>query len=256
MNDKNDPFGELKRLIRENRDRITILEEEIDIKLQMEYYKYTREAKRRRKLVDTDVLIERLFDQSEDADRKKETLVDLASANDVLALRALERFKNDPLPGFEKWAVLACQECKMLISSNLLNDSPVFISTGLGGKNLKLRYSLGMGAAGDDELTDFQQRIINSEMDFAFKNCDSEIEECNFNGKMAIFTVLIPLDIDVRDLLTGIIKSINQFGSFLKESFIITNMHKITVAQVEKEFAEIGQLDDENTMLNFNDDEE
>ena len=46
MRDKNDPFSELRRLIQENPDRVTILEEEIDLKLQMEFYKSIRKAQK------------------------------------------------------------------------------------------------------------------------------------------------------------------------------------------------------------------
>lgn len=238
MREKNDPFRELKRLIQQNPERVTILEEEIDIKLQMEYYKLTREAK---SIVDTynlDQVVAEVFAPMVDVADKKKKLILLASFNDVSAFRAIERYQENPDPGLEKWAILAYQESRMLISSQLLDDVPVFISTGLGGKGRKLRYSIAMANSQGDSFSEFQQKIILSEMEFIFKSQKSDIETTDFKSNIVLFSVLIPLEVDVRELLNKSIRAINQFGSFMKESFMITNMQKITVEQMEAELRE------------------
>jgi hypothetical protein len=256
MSNLKDPFGELKRLVKENPDRITILEEEIDVKLQMEYFRFSREAKKESHLPDVGELVSSLLEPTGDLDSKKKLLASLASINDVAAFRAIESYKNDPSPELAKWAILAFQESRMLISSKILDESPVYISTGLGGRDRKLRYSIGIASCGNDDFTDFQKRIIASEMDFSFKNRNSEIEETSFYCNVAVFGVLIPIDVDLRELMKSAIKAVNQFGSFLRESFMITNMHKISPQQASIDLLNNDKVPLDDELNNTFDDEE
>ncbi len=256
MRDKNDPFSELRRLIQENPDRVTILEEEIDLKLQMEFYKSIRKAQKNISNYNLEWVIDELFNPNSDVGNKKTMLTVLSAFNEVAAFRAIERYRTNPDTGLEKWSVLAYQSSRMLLSSKLLDSVPLFISTGLGGKDRKLRYSVGMSSASGIELNDFQQKIILSEIDFLFKKNHSEIEHSEFFENIALFVFLIPLEVDVRQLLNQSILSINQFGSFLKESFMITNMQKITVTQMQDDLLKEHQSEQNSLNTDLKDDEE
>lgn len=250
MSNNNDPFEELKRLIRENPDQITILEEEIDVKLQMEYYRAAHRAKSQAEQHTTEALSDELFDEEVTLKRKKKVLTLLASINEVPALRAIERFKDKPDSGLEHWSVMAFQESKMLISSQLIGGVPVFISTGLGGKDRSLRYSVALGGITDEYFTDFQIKIIRSEVEYVLKKSNSVLEEFGVLNNMAVLTVLIPIELDVRAILRECIGSANQFGSFLNETFVITNMRKINFDTVEADFKKSDEDFEEHSDFN------
>lgn len=256
MRDKKDPFSELRRLILENPDRVAILEEEIDIKLQMEFYRLVREANDSNEVYALDHVIDELFDPGADVLQKKRLLILLASTDNVVAFRAIERYREHPDKGLEKWAVMAYQSSRVLISSQLLGDVPLIIATGLGGQGQKLRYSIGLAGSTGVDFSEFQRKIILSEMGFLFKGLQAIIETSEFHGDIGLFTVLIPLEVDVSSLLDQCIAAINQFGSFLQESFMITNMLKITAGQMQDEL--LGEQNVFNTdfELDLNDDEE
>ena len=54
--------------------------------------------------------------------------------------RAIESFLEIAEEILHDWAVLALNESRMLLESKFLDESQVFISTGLGGKEEKFRY--------------------------------------------------------------------------------------------------------------------
>lgn len=256
MREKKDPFSELRRLIQENPDRVTILEEEIDIKLQMEFYRLVREANNSKEGYVLDHVINELFNPGSDAVHKKRMLVLLASTYDVAAFRAIERYREHPDSGLEQWAVMAYQSSRVLISSQLLGDVPLIIATGLGGQGRKLRYSIGLAGSKGGDFSDFQRKMILSEMGFLFKGHQAIIEASEFHGDIGLFTVLIPLEVDVNGLLDKCIAAINQFGSFLQESFMITNMLKITAGQIQDELLGKQNVFNTDFKLDLNDDEE
>ena len=123
-------------------ENLTVLEEQIDIELQMEYFDLSGEVK---KNINKDkVLSEKdmIFLNDISLDEKKELLCKLASVEDVAAYRTLEKYLKQSPQDIYKWAFLALQESKMLLESSFLDENRVFISTGLGGKGRKLRYNV------------------------------------------------------------------------------------------------------------------
>lgn len=60
----------------------------------------------------------------------------------------------------------------------------------------------------------------------------------------------------MNGLLDKCIAAINQFGSFLQESFMITNMLKITAGQIQDELLGKQNVFNTDFKLDLNDDEE
>ena len=114
-------------------DNFSVLEEQIDVELQMEYYKYGKQISREESSVEVLSRKDDLFRQDVPLDDKKNLLVLLAAVNEVEAFRAIENYVKKPDEGLHDWAVLALQESRMVIHSMLLDEQQVFISTGLGG---------------------------------------------------------------------------------------------------------------------------
>jgi len=91
-------------------DNFSILEEQIDIELQVEYFKFKREEK----AILTDDLIDKYIIDLNNPDvlvqDKKRVLVLLASVDKVEAYRSIEKYSKNPDPELREWSILAFQE--------------------------------------------------------------------------------------------------------------------------------------------------
>ena len=160
MEDEN-LYDKIKELFGNIPDNFSILEEEIDIDLQLEYFEFSRKHR-------NDIEREEILKHKDDvfipilsSSSKKSLLVQLASIDDVEAYRTIEKYVSKPDTGLRDWAVLAFQESRMLLESKLLDENQVFISTGLGGKENKLRYFIVIMTKKNADFTDFQKDIVS-----------------------------------------------------------------------------------------------
>jgi len=222
---------------------ISVLEEEIDVELQIQYFKTSKECK---KNLDREYVLERkedLFTEDISYEDKRSLLCKLASIDDVAAYRSIELYnaKSDFL--LEEWSKLAYQESKMLLQSALLDQAPLFISTGLGGKGTNLRYFCVISSKDYKPFTHTQEKVIRSEFEFGFRKHKAEIESIECCGYYAVVTVLIPLEVGLKKLFKGIIMNCNDLGDFLNTSFLITNVKKLSYTEIEEIIAKERNLE-------------
>jgi hypothetical protein len=203
---------------------VSILEEQIDADVQLEYYNHTQ------KLKDTfspdDVLKDKdnLFHPGMALEEKKDLLVKLASIDSIEAYRTLEKYTSGSFKQLKDWAILAMQECRLLLESKLLDSSQVLISTGLGGKGLKLRYFTVLVARENIPYNTFQQKIVTEETMFAMKKGKGELEDLQFDQELCTILSIIPLQIPVQRLFDEMIRECNHYGDFIHPRYIITNV--------------------------------
>src|SRR5208337_659902 len=138
--DQDNLYDKIQELLGNLHGNFNILEEQIDIDLQLEYFETSKDIKKSLDKKETLNNMESLFSSSLSIDAKKNLLIRLASVDQVEAYRSIERYMLEPDPLLKDWATLAMQESKMLLESIFLDQNQVFISTGLGGKGKKLRY--------------------------------------------------------------------------------------------------------------------
>jgi len=242
MEDFENIYDKIKELFGDYPNRLTILEEQIDISLQMEYFEISREVK---KNLDKEAIMnnsEKLFDPDYPLASKKELLPMLASIEKVEAYRIIERFLKDPPPELRNWAVLALQESKMLIESRLLDENKVFISTGLGGKGNKLRYFVVIIGKNITEFSELQKKIIKNELEMTLKKYNSRIEEMNFLCSFATLLTIVPMNVTIKQVFREAINECNQFGNFLAENFIITNVKVLNYNEIREFIKKQNQL--------------
>ena len=243
-------FDKLKRMIEEDPDNVSILEEVIDVNLQMKYFKVSVKAK---KDLDVDGVLsmkDNLFDTEMPLKDKKKLMAQLASVNKVEAFRTLEQYSLSPDKELRAWSVLALQESRMLIHAVLLDKSPVFISTGLGGRSNKLRYFVVFVTRNGESFTPVQQSLVTGELEFIGKKYQAEIEEVKFHPNYATAVMLIPLRESVKDLLTSVINSCNEYGEFLFPSFMVTNVKRLSHKDIHKAIKESINPDEDEVSLN------
>ena len=227
-------IANMKDLIEKYAGNIAILEEAIDIKIQKQYFK---ESRKQKETLDRSKVLagkEDLFSPGMSDHEKKALLCQLASIDSVEAYRAIESYKTDPDQGLADWAVLAYQESKMLLQSSFLNEKPLFISTGLGGKDNMLRYFIVLFTKRGQVFTDLQKRLLNGEIDFSFRKNKGKIEELEFNDSSVSITGLVPIEVSLKLMLSEIIKQCNDIEEFLSPSLLVTNVKKLTLKEVEE----------------------
>ncbi|TAJ10486.1 hypothetical protein DMA11_18825 [Marinilabiliaceae bacterium JC017] len=227
-------FDKIRDVLDKNPDNVSVLEEEIDVDLQMTYFKASRKIK---KALDTELVLENkdlLFSDEVLEEEKKQLLLSLASVNEVIAFRTIERYLNNPDSGLKDWGTLALQESKMLLQSSLVDKAPMFISTGLGGKGHKLRYFIVLLEKTDNKFIEWQERTIQNEFEYRLKKCAGNLEEVVFNNEAAMVTALIPLQANLQELLSAVVNSCNELGGFLSESFMVTNVKKMNYQEIQE----------------------
>jgi hypothetical protein len=215
-------------------NNLNILEEQIDVDLQMEYYEY---SKNQHKEVDEKEIIEKkdtIFEKNISLEDKKNLLVRLASIENIEAYRTIEKYLKRPNRKLHDWAKLAYQESRMLLESKLLDENQILISTGLGGKGLKLRYFVVFYTKNGQLFTNLQRKILKSELEYAFRRCYSEMEALEFEDNLASILCIIPLNVSIQDLFLKVLHECNQFGNFIDENYIITNVKCFSFPEIRE----------------------
>ena len=109
----------------------------------------------------------------------------------------------------------------------------MYISTGLGGKGQNLRYFVVFIANEIiDEYSSIQLKMIRDELQYGLKACDGFLEEISFISELAVALLLLPVKTDIQALFSGIINECNQYGDFIRQDIIITNVKKMTVEEI------------------------
>lgn len=225
-------YEKLQEYLGIREDSISILEENIDTDIQLEYFQHSRNLnsfKTEEEIIrDKDII----FDMQLPIDEKKSALIELASLNNVEAYRTIEKYLHQPNIKLYKWACMALQESKLKLESNLLDESKALISTGLGGKGLKLRYFIVLFTPDGEKLSQYNAQTIRKELNFYLPRCGAELEDILFEKSFASILAIIPLKVDLQELFRKIIKECNDLGDFLYDDFIITNMKAMSVDEI------------------------
>jgi len=233
MDHSDDIYDNLRDVIKNIPNNYRILEETIDIEVQKDYFESSRDI-----LLDpnNDVLSEMIDKLENDAFSTEEgrtLLQKLALIDSVEAFRAIEKYSLQPNPELKEWSVLALQQSKMVLHCSLLDEQQVFISTGLGGKNDKLRYLLIFPFNNTvPPISNFQCISLEKELQYFLSKNDGEMESVNFEKEYATALILLPLKAPVSDIIKDILTECNQLGNFLSHNAMITNMKNFSHEEI------------------------
>lgn len=217
-------YEKLQEYLGLEENSINILEQTIDPDTQIEYFEFSRNYTHTKTEAEIIRSKDVLYDNDHSLERKKSTLVELASLHNSEAYRAIEEYSLQPNNNLHDWACLALQESRLHIETDLLNENKVLISTGLGGKGLKLRYFIVLFTPNDSEISKLQQEIIKNELAFYLPKFGAELEDVLFEESFASILTVIPIKVHLKNLINTIIGECNQLGNFLFPDFIITNV--------------------------------
>jgi hypothetical protein len=220
---------------------INIIEEQINSDTQLEYFEFSKTHQNNSSPEEVFLIKDDIFKTDIPLDHKKKILVQLAAINSIEAYRTIEKYLKNPGIMLYEWAYLALQESRLLIESNLLDENKILISTGLGGRGFKLRYFIVFFTATSLPITALQKKIIENELSYGLRRNGGEIESIIFDDNFACILSMIPMQIAVKKLFSKIIYECNQFGNFLFEDYIITNMKILSFDEIN-ELLEINNI--------------
>ncbi|HPY83167.1 MAG TPA: hypothetical protein PLU45_07400, partial [Bacteroidales bacterium] len=124
-------------------------------------------------------------------------------------------------------------------------------------KGYKLRFFIALVHAEKENFNDTQKKLITNEVEYAVQSSQGEMESVDFENDLAKITALIPINASVKKTIKNAITECNQYGNFLSEHFLITNIKKLesfeiytiinqrTINQYSEEFDEFDEEDDE-----------
>lgn len=239
MEEHENLFEKIKEILGDNPGNLTVLEQKIDMDLQLEYYQCSMRIREQRSETWALEHLPGLEEADYAVDLKKELLARLASIPRVECYRAIEAYIEHAPECLATWAFLALNESRMLLESKILDENQVFISTGLGGKDEKLRYFVVLMTQTKVDLTSTQKMVIENEFDYILKKFDAEVEKVDFSDYLATITLLLPMNHSLKTVFKEAIDECNRYGHFLNDDFIVTNVKVLSFREI-KDFLERG----------------
>ena len=230
----NNIYEKLRDLLEKAGGKYSILEEQVDVDLQMKFFEFSNNLRRNKRSYEEIIgNIDTLYDVEADLERKKIILAELSECDTVEAFRELEKFLKHVDAKLKPWALLSFQHCRIGLESHLLDEHKVFISTGLGGKDDKLRYFIAFKNKKGIEFSETQIKIIDNEFPFIFKKNDCIIENTQYLDQYFSILAIMPVDCVLNDIITAAIDEVNLYGDFLQSDYLITNVKKLEKKDIE-----------------------
>jgi hypothetical protein len=222
-------------------DSFALIDEAIDLSIQEEYFSFSE-------TIDFDNLdyeeilteSDKLFDKHTPIESKKRILVLLAHLGTAESCRTVEKYLKISEGNLRDWALLALKECRTFLESLLLQEEGGFISTGLGGKDNKLRYYFIAGSKDGLPFSETHRKTLKKGFETISHKYKSEIEEINFEATYAMIGILIPMHVAVGEVIEEGISECNKMSEFLFPDYYVTNVKKPTPEEISKYLEEIS----------------
>lgn len=247
MNKERDPFKKFQESLEGLEGNLHILDTHVPVEEQMEFFRYSEILKDEYDENSIDEQIERLNFKTTSLLDLKHALSLLSVSGDIKAYRAIENYNRFPDPRVKNWAVLALLQGKITLESQFSDEKQIFISTGLGGRDEKLRFFAFFKANNLIPFSDYQKELIEKEMSYSIHKQDGEIELFEIKDIYFSLVFLVNIHLDIKNLLEEATVECNQYGNFINKSFIITNVRVFNRQNIQNEL-----LGYQNELLTYN----
>jgi hypothetical protein len=221
-------------------DSFSLMEDAIDLSIQEEYF-YLSETIDIDNVDYKEVLKEskKLFSENTPIETKKRILILLAHFGTAESYRTIEKYLNHSGQELKDWVLLSLKECRMFLESALLEEEGGFLSTGLGGKDNKLRYYFIVSPKEGLTFTETHRNTLKKGFETISQKYNSKIEGINFETNYAMIGIFIPMDFAVGDVIEEGISECNKMGEFLFFHYYVTNVKKPANEEILKYLEEI-----------------
>ncbi|MCL1944161.1 MAG: hypothetical protein FWF54_11530 [Candidatus Azobacteroides sp.] len=235
MNSKNEDI--LKRFhesLENMKGNIHIIESQIDVDIQMKFYSYSNNLKEESNHADLEREEELLFSPETSLEEKKHSLAMISNIPDVKAFRLIEKYTAESDPELKDWGALSLLKSRITLETDLSDEKQMVISTGLGGKDNKLRFFILILSEGKEAFSDFQKKTIQKEFSYFLEKSDCETEEFVIRDNYFTLLILVPIMADLQEIFDAPLNECNQYGNFLNRDYIITNVRKIPTEEINE----------------------
>ena len=235
----------LKKILNDADGEVRILEHQVPIETQMEYFLYSNSLRNLLKedtMMDFEQFTTVLLNSASSLTDKKKILSALATSKEVRAYRIIQEYVQEPDMELKDWAHMALMESRVMLESELTNERQIYISTGLGGKGNRLRYYVLLLSFSGNHFLDYQQQVIEKEFAYALQKNEGEIEELTVKQNYIELIILLPIQTNIKRFIENVNSECNQYGNFISNTVTVTNVKKLAeneIAQILKKHESI-----------------
>jgi len=233
MKTDNDPFRDLQNSLDKAKGNLHVLETNVPVEKQMEYFRFSEKIKNL-DIGDEEVEehIKILNSAVSSVPVIQYTLVCLASSGNVKAYRAIETYNEIHS---DDWSSMALLQAKITLQTQLSDEKQIFISSGLGGKGDLIRFYAFFKSTDNEFFSEYQRNLIEKEIPYYIENYNGVTEEIDIRDNYFTILFLIQFRTDVKKILEEVVFECNQYGNFINNGFIITNMKVFSEEEIQKE---------------------
>lgn len=226
---------DLQKILNSIPEKFRIIENEINFNIQQEYIELSKKIESKHfEEVNILELKTNLFNSKAKTDLTKETIVQLGNIGTIESIKILQEYFEISIDEIKPFITLAIQENIMFLE-NEFDDEPIgMISSGLGGKNNKLRYYFVIISQTEESFTEHQKRLIEIEYETTCKNYNTEIEKIEFKLDYAEIIILMPLNVALDTIVMEGMKKCNEYGNFIVEFYYTTNVEIPTIEELRE----------------------
>ncbi len=161
-------------------------------------------------------------------------LARLSFVDDVKSYRAIEKYTKLLDDELHDWAMLVFQQSRILIETSLTNDKKIFIASGMGGIDNKIRFLGIFKSNGRKKFENWQKNIIEKELLFTLPQYEIIVEEINVYETFVSFLCLVPINVSTKKMFRKVLNDCNEIGDFLSEKIFVTNMKKLSKNEISE----------------------
>lgn len=156
----------------------------------------------------------------------------------------LSEYVNNPDIRLKQWAILALKDLQFKIENQVYEEGRDMVMSPMGGKGDKFRYFVVICSKHNKSLTGIKKRTINKDLQSVASKTNSQVEDIEFGKNYIFFSIFIPFDIAVGEVVEGLLKIAAKKKGILKYHYFAVNTHKITEKEIQKylESEEVKQL--------------
>lgn len=191
-------------------------------------------------------------------DEIKHWLVHISTHTQPQAIEILKTLRQNP--SFERlhaWAQMCDTILKANFKSEMLNENQMFMLTGMGGRDNKIRMFVGFVAENGSDFSPAQTKLLKNELEFTLKQHNGELESIEFEQEIAKAVFLLPFDAHIGDIINEAVTNANELGHYIKDNFLFTNHGILSKQEIldffrEKENKNDSENDDSQEDLDLN----
>ena len=232
MRRDSDVFKGLQQSLDGLKGQLHFLEINVPVDKQMEYFRYSENVRNDTRLTSVEEQINVLFSPESSPKELKFSLSYLSISGDIKAFRAIESYNKEHS---DDWAAMSLLQAKITLESELSDEKQIFISTGLGGKEDKLRFSAFFKSNFLQTFSKYQRELIEKEFPYSIERQGGEVEEIKIAENYFTILFLVNLNVNIKVMFENVLNECNQYGDFINNSYIITNVKVFSEEDIQKE---------------------